>query len=185
MTNYLALAALGLLAGNAAATDKFVQATTGNQLTFTFHQLDAASSGQFRTFRTEFAYDEKNLAASSLKVTVDIGTLDTQDGERDTALKSAELFDAQKFPTASYVANSLARTASGGLEAVGKLTLRGVSRDLRLPLALKPVASGYELSGQTAIKRLDYGVGQGEWKSTESVGDEVKIQYKVTLVRAR
>jgi polyisoprenoid-binding protein YceI len=185
MTDYLALAALVLLAGSTQAADKFVQAGTGTQLTFTFHQLDAASSGQFKGFRTEFAYDEKNLAASSLKVTVDIGSLDTQDGERDTALKSAELFDAQKFPTATYVANSLARNASGGLEAVGKLTLRGVSRDLRLPLALKPITNGFELSGQAAIRRLDYGVGQGEWKSTESVGDEVKIQYKVTLVRAR
>jgi polyisoprenoid-binding protein YceI len=177
MTNYLPLAVLALLAAPVSAADKFVQATTGNQLTFTFNQLDAASSGQFKSFRTELQYDEKNLAASSLQVKVD--------GERDTALKGAELFDAQKFPAATYVASSLARNAAGGLEAVGKLTLRGVSKDLRLPLTLKPTANGFELSGQTAIKRLEYGVGQGEWKSTESVGDEVKIQYRVTLVRAK
>ena len=42
-----------------------------------------------------------------------------------------------------------------------------------------------ELSGATAIKRLDYGVGQGDWKSTEGVADEVKIQYKVALVKAK
>jgi polyisoprenoid-binding protein YceI len=185
MTNYLPLAVLALLAAPVSAADKFVQATTGNQLTFTFNQLDAASSGQFKSFRTELQYDEKNLAASSLQVKVDIGSLDTQDGERDTALKGAELFDAQKFPAATYVASSLARNAAGGLEAVGKLTLRGVSKDLRLPLTLKPTANGFELSGQTAIKRLEYDVGQGEWKSTESVGDEVKIQYRVTLVRAK
>jgi polyisoprenoid-binding protein YceI len=77
------------------------------------------------------------------------------------------------------------RTPAGGIEAVGKLTLRGVSKDLRLPLTLKPTATGLELSGQTAIKRLDYGVGQGEWQSTESVGDEVKIRYKVALVRVK
>ena len=58
--------------------------------------------------------------------------------------------------------------ADGGLEAVGKLTLRGVTHDLRLPLTIKPTADGLELSAKTAIKRLDYGVGQGDWKSTEA-----------------
>ena len=80
---------------------------------------------------------------------------------------------------------SFAKRADGGLEAVGKLTLRGVTRDLRLPLKIIRTATGLELSGETAIKRLDYGVGQGEWKSTESVGDEVKLQYKVSLIKAK
>ena len=55
---------------------------------------------------------------------------------------------------------------------------------MRLPLTLKPTANGFELSGQTAIKRLDFGVGQGDWKTTESVGNDVKITYKVSLVKA-
>ena len=63
--------------------------------------------------------------------------------------------------------------------------MRGVTRDLRLPLKIVKTAAGLELSGETAIKRLDYGVGQGEWKTTEGVGDEVKIQYKVALVKAK
>jgi len=62
--------------------------------------------------------------------------------------------------------------------------VRGVTHDLRLPLKITRTASGLELSGESAIKRLDYGVGQGDFKSTESVGDEVKIQYKVALVKA-
>ena len=44
--------------------------------------------------------------------------------------------------------------------------------------------SGLELTGAVTIKRLDFGVGQGEWKSTESVGDAVKITYKVILTKA-
>jgi polyisoprenoid-binding protein YceI len=192
MSNYLFSSALALLlAAPALAADtpvsaaRYSQAAAGNSLTFTFTQLNAASGGQFRKFTTELVYDAQNLAGSSLNVKVDIASLDTQDGERDSALQGAELLNAAAIPGATYVATTLARTPSGGLEAVGKLTLRGVSKDLRLPLTLKPTATGLELSGQTAIKRLDYGVGQGEWQSTESVGDEVKIQYKVALVRAK
>lgn len=195
MTNYLP-AALAFIALGAQAAEptrpaatsgaaKYVQAASGSNLSFTFKQLDAMSTGQFKTFATTLVHDEQNPASGSLEVKVTIGSLDTQDGERDAALKSADLFDAARIPMATYVASSLARNAAGGLEAVGKLTLRGVSKDLRLPITLKPTANGMELSGQTTIKRLDYGVGQGEWKSTESVGDEVKIQYKVALVRAK
>jgi polyisoprenoid-binding protein YceI len=167
-----------------AAIPRWVQGP-GSSLTFTFDQAGAASKGSFKQFSTELAYDEKTPASGNLNVKVQIASIDTQDQERNDNLASADLFDTPKFPTAQYTASSFARTAAGGLEAVGKLTLRGVTHDLRLPLKIVPTATGLELSGSTAIKRLDYGVGQGDWKSTEGVADEVKIQYKVALVKAK
>ena len=146
-------------------------------------QAGAESKGSFKQFATELNYDEKNLAGSSLKVTVQTGSLDTQDKDRNDTLAGADLFDVAKFPAAVYVASSFAKGAHG-IEAVGKLTLRGVTRDLRVPLTIGTTAAGLTLSGETTIKRLEYGIGQGDWKSTEWVGDEVKLQYKVALTRA-
>jgi polyisoprenoid-binding protein YceI len=214
MTNYITVAAASiLLAGTAAASDptpkpatpakparaslagaptgttaienvpRYVQ-VAGSSLAFEFDQAGARSSGGFKQFATELAYDEKNLAASTLKVTVQIGSLDTQDEERDTALKSAELFDAAKFPTATYSARSLDKTPNG-IVAMGRLTLRGVTKELRLPLNVRSTPQGLELSGTATIQRLDYGVGQGEWASTEWVGNDVKLTYKVTLAKAK
>jgi len=168
----------------ATTAPRWVQAP-GSSLTFTFDQAGAASKGTFRQFSTELVYDEKSLATGRLDVQVQIASIDTQDQERNDMLVGADLFDAKKFPTAQYVAGSFARNAAGGLEAVGKLTLRGVTRDLRIPLKIVPTTGGLELSGAAAIKRLDYGVGQGDWQSTEGVADEVKIQYKVMLSRAK
>jgi polyisoprenoid-binding protein YceI len=167
-----------------AGTARYTQAANTGSLTFSFSQAGAANSGAFKSFATELNYDAQNLAAGSLRVTVQIGSLATQDQERDDTLKSADLFDAGNYPTAQYTANSLAKTAGGGIEAVGKLTLRGVTRDLRLPLTIRPAANGVELSGEVTLKRLDFGVGQADWKSTEAVGDAVKVQYRVPLVRA-
>jgi len=204
-TNYLTwLAAALLLACNGHAADPpaapvttsgapatssgaphWVQAPTGSSLVFVFDQAGAASKGSFKQFTTELVYDEKSPATGSLDVKVQIGTVDTQDQERNEMIVGADLFDAQKFPTAQYTAKTLSRNAAGALEAVGKLTLRGVTHDLRLPLKIVKTASGLELSGETAIKRLEYGVGQGDWKTTEGVGDQVKVQYKVALVKAK
>lgn len=183
----LAAAALACLAATTlAAEDRgtaVYQQAPGSSLTFTFTQLGSATQGRFGRFTTELNYDEKNLAASSLRVTVQIASIDTQDAERDGVLVTPELFDAQRHPVATFVATSLARGASG-LDAPGKLTIRGVTRDLRLPLTIKPTAAGLELFGATSFKRLDFGIGQGDWQSTESVGDEVKVQYKVLMTRS-
>jgi polyisoprenoid-binding protein YceI len=172
------------LAAASAGSTRWVQAP-GSTLTFTFDQAGAASKGSFKQFSTELVYDEKSPATGQLNVKIQIGSIDTQDQERNETLAGSDLFDTKKFPTAQYSANSFARTAAGGLEAVGKLTIRGVTHDLRLPLKIVPNASGLELSGATAIKRLDYGVGQGDWQSTEGVADEVKVQYKVALTKAK
>ena len=167
------------------APPRYTQNAAKSSLKFTFEQAGAAASGNFKKFTTVLIYDEKNLAASSLNVRVEIASVDTQEPERDAMLKDADLFNAAKYPAATFVASSLAKRADGGLEAVGKLTIRDITHDLRLPLTLKPTPDGLELSGKTAIKRLDYGVGQGEMKATDSVGDEVKIEYVVSLVRSR
>jgi polyisoprenoid-binding protein YceI len=204
MTNYfaafVAVAALGTAACSAAATPvppkpatapaakaaglaHYVQAGSGSKLTFSFVQAGAENQGEFRQFATELDYDEQNLAASSLQVTVQTGSFETQDKDRNDTLAGPELLDPKQFPTARFTASSLRRGARG-IEAVGRLTLHGVTKDLRIPLTIKTTAAGAEISGETTIKRLDYGIGQGDWKTTEWVGDEVKLQYQVTLTKS-
>jgi polyisoprenoid-binding protein YceI len=164
----------------AAAQPHYTQ--TGGTLEFTFDQGGADNKGSFKKFSTTLGYDEKNPTAGKLNVTVQIASVDTQDKDRNDLLAGADLFDAPKYATASY-SGTLTR-AGAGLEAVGKLTIRGVSKDVRLPLTIRPTANGIDLSGAVKIKRLDFGVGQGEWKSTESVGDVVTVTYKVALSKS-
>jgi polyisoprenoid-binding protein YceI len=186
MTHYpavFAIAALGISAMAHAAPTHYVQAPAGSKLTFSFIQAGAENQGEFRQFATDLQYDETNLAGSSLKVTVQTGSFDTRDKDRNDTLAGADLLDPKKFPTAQFVANTLVKGAKG-IEAVGKLTLHGVTRDLRVPLVLKTTATGAELTGEATIKRLEYGIGQGDWKTTEWVGDEVKLAYKVALTKA-
>jgi len=168
----------------ATALPHYVQVASGSNLTFTFVQEGAANQGSFRQFATELRYDEKAPSSGSLNVKVQMASAETQDKDRNELITGSDFFDAAKFPVAQYVASSFAKRADGGLEAVGKLTIRNITHDLRLPLTLKPTAKGFELSGKTAIKRLDYGVGQGEWKATDSVSDEVKIEFTVSLARS-
>ena len=185
------LALVSLAAFALAATSvppKFKSQAVGSQLSFFFQQAGAETRGSFRSFTSELHFDQQNLPGSGLRVTVDTGSLDTGDKDRDAALRGKEFFDAARFPSAVFVANSLTRGEAGGYLASGKLTIRDVTRALSIPLTVTTHDSGdhktAELRGSTTIKRLDFGVGQGEWRSTEWVADAVRVEYSVRLVSA-
>jgi polyisoprenoid-binding protein YceI len=166
-------------AGPAAASYSVDPAKS--KLEFTFNQAGAQSKGRFARYEVTLTAPGGDPAAGKLDVTIDVNSLDTDDDERDGILRGEELFDVKKFPTARYTAEKLTKTATG-FEAHGKLTIRNVTKDLKVPLTFKPGAGGAQLSGKTSLKRLDFGVGQGEWKSTEWVDDQVNVILDLQLV---
>jgi polyisoprenoid-binding protein YceI len=98
----------------------------------------------------------------------------------------------QKFPEARFVSSSI--TAKGGdrYEALGKLTIRDVTRDTVLPFTLaivddpaQPGRLRATARGRLPLKRLDYGVGQNEWAGTGQVANEVTVDLNVVAARAR
>jgi len=170
-------------AAAAPAAARYSSHGSGGTLRFSFIQADAANTGDFTKFSTELDWNDRTQAPVKLDVIVQVASAQTQDKDRDDALRSADLLNVEKFPTARYSATSFTKGAGGEFVANGKLTLRGVTRDLKLPLRIQAAANGLALSGEVSIRRLDYGVGQGDYKSTEWVGDEVKLQYKVPLAK--
>jgi polyisoprenoid-binding protein YceI len=171
----------------AASVAHYVLDPTKSTLEFTFTQAGAQNKGHFARFPVSFDFSPANLAASRLEVTVEVGSLDTGDEERDGTLRGADLLAVAKFPQAHYLATQITRTAAG-FEAAGKLTLRGVTRELRVPFTFRTatengVAVGY-MSGKTTLQRLDFGVGQGDWKATDQVGNEVGVSFALRLSAA-
>jgi polyisoprenoid-binding protein YceI len=174
-------------AAEAASPVHYVLDQARSALEFTFMQAGAQNKGKFTRFPVTFDFAPDNLAGSRLEVVVEIGSLDTGDKERDDTLRSADLFAVAKFPQAHFSASQFVRTASG-FEALGKLTIRGVTRDARVPFTFRTadehgVAVGY-MSGKTSIRRLDFGVGQGDWRATDQVGNEVGVAFALRLTSA-
>ena len=84
------------------------------------------------------------------------------------------------WPTAHYVTRSVAKTATG-YTAQGALTLRGVTKDVPIEFQFTAASGAAKLVGTATLKRLDFGVGQGDWKSTEWVADAVKVSFSLVL----
>jgi polyisoprenoid-binding protein YceI len=154
-----------------------------SSLEFTFVQAGAQNKGHFKRLPSSLDLAPGGVP-SRLEVTVDMTSLDSGDQERDDTLKGADLFAVAKFPQAHFLATQFNKTATG-FEALGKLTIRDVTRDARIPFALRTANEGgiavAYLSGKTSINRLDYGVGQGDWKATDQVGNAVGVAYNLRL----
>lgn len=181
----LAVAAGAMLAPAAAhaAGPAYTLVAAQSSLTYTFTQAGAANRGQFKSFAVSF-----DPAASRLDVVVDMRSLDTGDQQRNGILAGKDFFDVARYPQAHFSASRLEKTATG-YEATGSLTLRGVTRNITIPLTwrtetLQGRSVGY-ISGETTLRRLDFGVGQGQWQSTEWVGNDVILRYSLTLTASQ
>jgi polyisoprenoid-binding protein YceI len=156
-----------------------------SRLEFTGTLAAGAFSGHFGRFNPDIVFDPADLAGSRFVVTVETGSADTQEADRDATLKGAEFFAVERWPTARFEATRFAAAGPGRYTAQGRLTLRDVTRDVPLAFTFKPSADGATatLEGGTTIRRLDFGVGQGEWRDTQWVGDEVKVRFDLSLRR--
>jgi polyisoprenoid-binding protein YceI len=175
-----AVAAL-VLSGVVFASAQWSMQPKDSQLTFLATQAGAQFEGKFQKFNADIRFDPQDLAGSRFDVTIDLASVSTQDSERDDTLRSDDLFAVKQYPSAHYVADKFTAKGGGKFAATGKLTLRNVTRDVPLEFTFEKLASGAWLKGDTDLKRLDFGVGQGEWKDTETVGNEVKVRFALLL----
>ena len=151
-----------------------------SRLEFVGVQAGAEFKGSFHKFSADIQFAPDALASSHFDVQVDLKSVDSMDKDRDTTIRGSDIFDVAHWPTAHYVTRSFAKTATG-YAAVGALTLRGVTKDVPIEFQFTQVAAGAKLEGSAKLKRLDFGAGQGDWKSTEWVADAVKVSFSLVL----
>jgi len=88
--------------------------------------------GRFNDFEGRFEYDKGHLADSSVEVTIDMASLDTNHAERDKHLRSGDFFDVADFPTATFRSTSVEPTGDGHFLLTGEMTIKGVTREIEI-----------------------------------------------------
>ena len=176
----VALAGASAHAAAPAPTD-YVLDPARSSLKFLFTQAKAENQGRFRKYDVTLSFADANLPKSKLDAVIKMDSLDTGDEQRDGEMRGVNGFDVAKFPEARFKASRLSPVSAGRYEAVGKLTLHGVTRDLKVPMAFRianeKAGPAAYLTGRVTFNRLDYGVGQGQWKSTDEVANEVTVSF--------
>jgi cytochrome b561/polyisoprenoid-binding protein YceI len=156
----------------------------GSALTFSATWSADTIQGQFASWTADILFSPDALDRSKLTVAIDMTSAKTGDDQRDASLPSDDFFAAAAHPKAIFTATKFRKTGEGKFVADGTLDLRGVKKPLSLPFSLKIDGDTATARGVTTLDRTAFGVGQGEWASTDQIGGKVKVSFQLTAKKA-
>jgi polyisoprenoid-binding protein YceI len=157
------------------------------------HMMISNVKGRFSGLSGTLSLDESDHTQSSVEASIDVATIKTGDEQRDGHLKSADFFDAEKFPAITFKSSNIDAKGGADYEVTGELTMHGVTKavtfaveDLSQPSKDPWGLLRIGLSAITKINRKDFGL---TWNSAlESggllVGEDVTVSLEVQFIKS-
>jgi polyisoprenoid-binding protein YceI len=138
-----------------------------------------------------FAFDEANLAASHVEVSIDVASVDTREPQRDAHLRTGDFFEAEKFPKMTFKSTSV-EGAKNHFKVSGDLTLRGVTKPVVLDVEYSGRAKHPQMgeragfSAHASINRKDFGVNYNQVLEAGglALSEKVDINIEVEATKA-
>ena len=168
-----------LAAQPALAQQKLVPADS--KISFITRQMGVPLEGHFKKFDAQVAFNPAQLASSNITLNVDTGSATFDAPETDAEMPKATGFNVPKFPKATFQSSGIKALGGGKFEVAGKLSIKGVSRDVVAPVTLVQNGALTTATGTLTIQRLTFKIGENEWADTSMVADDVQIQFKLAL----
>ncbi|MDY7575052.1 YceI family protein [Actimicrobium sp. CCI2.3] len=172
---------LALFAASATAQVDLAKST----VSATAKQIGVPIEGKFGKLSATIKFNPAQLAQSSAKVDIDVASYDMGSAEYNKEVTGKEWFNAGQFPKATFVSGAITAAGAGKYNVAGKLTLKGKSVDVIIPFSVKPDGATQVFDGVLPIKRTVFNIGDGEWKDTSVVADEVVIKFHLVVANAK
>lgn len=156
------------------------------------HMMISNVKGSFSGLSGALTEHSDDATLSSVEATIPVATISTGDTQRDAHLKSADFFDAEKYPTLNFKSTSVVRKGEAAYDVTGDLTIHGVTRPATFAVE-GPSAPGKDpwgntrigLSATAKINRKDFGLSWNAALETGGflVGEEIAITLDVQFIR--
>jgi polyisoprenoid-binding protein YceI len=177
----LALLPVAALAAGAAGAEpvRFRIQPEASEVTFkaTSRLMDA--DGRFHRVAGEVLADPADLDGAAVTLVIEAASIDTGIGRRDQHLRSEDFFHVERFPTITF--ESLRVEAAGRRAIVsGRLSVRGVTREVAVPVDVTISPTALVASGEFVLRRTDYGIAYQSFFNP--IGNEIRVAF---TVRAR
>jgi polyisoprenoid-binding protein YceI len=178
----------------AGAADTFVVDTAHTEIGFTVsHMVLSKVKGKFTDFEGTITHDPDDMTKSSVELTIQAASIDTNNDERDTHLRSPDFFDVDQNPLITFKSTEVAERGDGWV-ASGPFTMHGVTRQVELPFTITGIITdpwgnrrmGVEVEPFT-LDRTDYGVSWSKTLDTGGlmVGHEVLVELSVQAIEKK
>lgn len=156
------------------------------------HMMIANVKGTFNSFNATIEADPTDLTSATIEFSVETGSVDTRNKDRDAHLVSADFFDVENHQTMTFKATSIEKTDEGEYNVSGDLTLLGVTKQETFAVNFEGQGKdpwGNEkvgFSAEGSVNRSDYGLVWNAALETGGVlvGDKVKINLQIQAAKA-
>lgn len=191
---FFAAFAVAALVGTTAfaQTGKWSLDRTHSQISFSVsHMVVAEAEGKFDSFDVAVLADKEDLTDAKVDVTIQVASVNTDNKKRDEHLKSADFFEAEKFPTITFKSKELKKVSANKYKLIGDFTMHGVTKTVELDAKFGGVVkdgrgklhAGFKVVGE--VNRQDYGVKWSKKIDNNGlvVGDMVEFKGNVELIK--
>lgn len=153
-----------------------------SEIRFVSKQMGANVEGRFRKWKANVDFRPTELAKSRVEIEIELASIDLASEESEAEARRALWFDAARFPVARFVSTGIRDLGGERYEVAGALSLKGITKELAVPVTLKKDPAGNSIAeGQFPIRRLDFKVGEGLWADTNTVANEVLVRLRMVL----
>ncbi len=178
------------IVGQSIGADKYNIDTSHSEVGFSVsHLVLSKTRGNFNKFSGVIMYDETDIANSSVDVSIETVSVDTDDEDRDSHLREKDFFDVEKFPAITFKSKEVVEKKND-LIMIGDLTIRDITREIEIPFTFNGKIVdpwGHTRIGaeaQLVINRQDFGI---TWSKTMDsgglvVGNDIKIELQIEAV---
>lgn len=173
---------VGLFVAHVAFVNAGAIDSSKSSVAVTFKQEGVAVPANFKSVTGSIDFDPANPASGKAQINVALTSFDLGEPEYNKEVQKKEWFNSAQFPQATFVSSEIKSAGPGKLSVQGKLTIKGKALDVSLPVAFKQEGKTQTFEGQLPIKRLYFNIGEGEWKDTDTLADEIIIKFKAVTV---
>ena len=174
-------AVLGVAAlSNVALADQAL-VPAQSAINFEAKQMGVPLKGHFKKFDAKVHFDAAKPETSKIHFSIDMGSATLGVKETDAELPKADWFNVAKFPQATFDSSAVKALGGGKYQIDGMLSIKGTAQKVSLPVALTQAGGTTTATGTLPLKRLTFKIGDGDWKDTSMVADEVNVQFKLAL----
>jgi len=162
-----------LLANSTVSWSQQWKIAEGHSIAFSSSDV----SGVFKEITGTITFDPANLGSSKLIFKIDVASISTGNALQNKHAKGEEWFDGMKHPTIEFVSSKIEKSADG-YTAIGKLEMKGVKKDVRIPFSFTKKGGKATILTKFSVNRLDYGVGK-----KGDVSETLKINATIPVIK--
>ena len=151
---------------------------TASTISFTYKQMGSRVYGTFHKFVGTLDFDTSQPETAHARLTIELDSIDAGSDDANTELQKPAWFDTASYPQAVFDSTQFKDLGNNRYQITGNLTLRGLTREVRVPVLLKAENAVGIFDGELVLKRNDFKMGEGEWADSV-VSNEINIRFRM------